>query len=525
MIKVKGKEFRNLEEQVLYLSQMIERILDTNVLLAQFGIKVIDQVNNESDLLEKYPRTTFQGEYGDAVLVGAQRPYDYYIWTRPFDEEVYGDWLNIGQFPLPGPKGETGATGPTGSRGQRGNKWYTGQGIPSASITDMIEGDLYLNKNNGLVFRYLSVNAGWVTVMGIKGPRGENGSDGAQGPAGPVVDLVGVLTSVDQLPSDIAEFVTTYGRQGAYLIGPDDPNAAKYVWGLTGTDDNLQWTNLGLFATGTIVYVNGTPVETANLNNYVPKVVDTSTKYSLSAYNKDTSSYEAFPISDDDIGGTIPLRKIGGLLEVGTPIDPRDASNKNYVDTKISEMAAQIGSGAPERYYKNIVMSYREYIEDEEGARDETFVEAPQYIELKPGMEFDLVAAVDSQELNYLGLYVDLIGNQSSGSAFFTSYFGEAAGNPDSIHGGIIKYHVIVSKAPTRLANGTWADWLTPEITAYFRDGTVAVESPNISTSSGDVTTYAQANLRLKFYNYPTYYNSFFYYGNTEPNVQLSEIK
>ena len=526
MIEINGKQFRNLEEQVLYLSQMIERILETNVLLAQFGIKVIDQVNNESELFEKYPRTTFQGDYGDAVLVGAQPPYDYYIWTRPFDEEVYGDWFNIGQFPLPGPKGDTGATGQTGARGQRGNKWYTGTGAPSATIADVISGDLYLDTNTDRIYRYASNY--WTIIASIKGNPGDPGAVGPQGPAGPIVDLVGVITSVDQLPDNIAEFIATYGRQGAYLIGPDDPNVAKYVWGLTGTDDNLQWTDLGLFATGTIIYVNGQPVETLEMNNYVPKLVDASSTYSVSVYNKNRSQYEPMIVSQSELANSIARRGTNGVLYVGNPTLAKHAANKAYVDEKVASVGGG-GSGTPERYHREINMSWREYVEDPDTGEgyDDTIIEAPQYIELKAGMEFDLVTAIDSQDYSWdVGLYADLVANTAAGAAFYTIYNGEDDGHTQSTHQGVAKYHVVVAKQRVYLAAiNQWADWLAPEITAYYNDGTVRVVCPEFGYTAGEALTLAQANLKLQFYGYPTYQNRFFYFGNTEPNVQLSEIK
>lgn len=514
MIEINGKQFRNLEEQVLYLSQMIERILDTNVLLAQFGIKVIDQVNNESELFEKYPRTTFQGDYGDAVLVGANPPYDYYIWTRPFDEEVYGDWFNIGQFPLPGPKGDTGNTGQTGARGQRGNKWYTGTGAPSATITDVISGDLYLDTNTDRVYRYAS-NV-WTIIASIKGNPGNTGAVGPQGPAGPVVDLVGVITSVDQLPTNIAEFIATYGRQGAYLIGLDDPNAAKYVWGLTGTDDNLQWTDLGLFATGTIIYVDGQPVETLEMNNYVPFTNPGNNTVTMPAYDKNSQSWFQVPVTASSTqSNSIARRSNSGTVKVATPTQSTDAANKQYVDEKV----AAVGGGNPERYFRDIPMSWREYVEDEEGnGFDETIIETPQYIELKPGMEFDLVAGVDGLDLSWgVGLYVDLIANISQGDTFYTYYAGQIDASPESTRQGIQKYHVIVSK--------TYSQRFTVEITAYYHNGSTRVVYPNLEFFNNYADEFVQANLRLNIFNQPTYHNNFLYYGNTEPNVSLGEIQ
>ena len=169
-----GKEYRSLEAQVEKNKDDITKIFDTNLLLAEFGIKVIDNVATEQELLRRYPPASYYGDFGNAVLVGTETPFDYYIWTREFPDEidpenpVNGEWFNIGQFPLPGPQGQPGPQGNPGSRGQRGNKWYVGVGRPGASAVDRTIGDLYLDKDNGNVYRYQSDVAGWVLTTNLK---------------------------------------------------------------------------------------------------------------------------------------------------------------------------------------------------------------------------------------------------------------------------------------------------------------------------------------------------------------------
>ena len=58
-----GTTLRNLEEQVQYLTNYH----DVNQGLAQWGIRVVGQVDTASELPDP---STYDGEYGDAIAVG-----------------------------------------------------------------------------------------------------------------------------------------------------------------------------------------------------------------------------------------------------------------------------------------------------------------------------------------------------------------------------------------------------------------------------------------------------------------------
>lgn len=105
MLKFGNREFRNLQEQVLKNMCDIQDIEQGATVLANFGIKVVGQVNQASDLPAP---ATYQGNLGDAFLVGTQAPYDYYIYAKAYDGQEQPAFYNLGQFPKPGPKGDTG---------------------------------------------------------------------------------------------------------------------------------------------------------------------------------------------------------------------------------------------------------------------------------------------------------------------------------------------------------------------------------------------------------------------------------
>ena len=82
MLKFGNKEFRNLQEQVLKNMRDIQNVMQGTTVLAEFGIKVIGQVDTAEELPDP---ATYEGEYGDAYVVGTEEPYEYYIFTRAFE--------------------------------------------------------------------------------------------------------------------------------------------------------------------------------------------------------------------------------------------------------------------------------------------------------------------------------------------------------------------------------------------------------------------------------------------------------
>lgn len=105
MLKFGNKEFRNLQEQVFKNMKDIQDIMDGTTVLAEFGIKVVGQVNLVTELPDP---STYTGEFGDAYVVGASEPYDYYIYTRAFEGDETPQWFYLGKFPVPGPQGPQG---------------------------------------------------------------------------------------------------------------------------------------------------------------------------------------------------------------------------------------------------------------------------------------------------------------------------------------------------------------------------------------------------------------------------------
>lgn len=96
------------------------------------GFKLKAQVNNYDDL-------PGEGEVGAVYAVGAAAPYTYYTY-------INNDWLNLGIWPLrgpkgqPGDKGDKGVAGPAGPKGDKGDQGATGpagSGVGVNYITDL----------------------------------------------------------------------------------------------------------------------------------------------------------------------------------------------------------------------------------------------------------------------------------------------------------------------------------------------------------------------------------------------------
>lgn len=273
MITIDGKILRNLEEQVLKNQQDITNIKSLGQLYS-FDIKVVGQVTDVNDLPDP---DTYQGEFGDAYLVGTTLPYDFYIYTRPNQFNPTNFWLNIGPFPLAGPQGETGPQGPQGETG-RGNNWSVSNNDP-ASTENRINGDQHLNSSTGAVFSL--INNAWVNTGNIRGPQGAQGIQGIQGPVGPIgpqgpkgdtgdvggfINIAGIVETVDQLPTPESLGNLTI----AYLVGTASPYTLYIQVGSTSAA--AIWKNMGALNVATYVTVDGVYQNVLEMNTYQSKI-------------------------------------------------------------------------------------------------------------------------------------------------------------------------------------------------------------------------------------------------------------
>lgn len=209
MLTIDGKEFRNLEEQVLKNKNDIENALQLNNLLSDFGIRIIGQVESAYQIpsVSDYKENNPSWEYGDAYTVGTESPYDLYILTRANNNNPQDFWFDIGEFPLRGPAGPQGPQGPQGEKGEKGDPGIQGE-------------------------RGLQGTPGLRGEIGPQGPQGPVGPQGPQGVPGQVYKIIDILDNTEQLPEPTESI-----RDNAYII-----NGCIYIIMGSGV---LEWVNVG----------------------------------------------------------------------------------------------------------------------------------------------------------------------------------------------------------------------------------------------------------------------------------------
>lgn len=171
MIEINNQRFRNLQEQVAWLTLMINRATDI----------VKNIAGTAPDVASLAPASTYSN--GTTFAIGTAAPYDYYV-------ALNGNWVELGTMPLAGPAGSNGTNGY--------NVLLTSQATTSstsfiyaASIYDPESrgwkaGDLIFSEQGdvfvvtaataagaGVVYRY--------NIMGPQGIQGQTGSTGARG--------------------------------------------------------------------------------------------------------------------------------------------------------------------------------------------------------------------------------------------------------------------------------------------------------------------------------------------------------
>lgn len=157
MIYINGKCFRNLQEQVAYLTELVGE--STDVVKQVVGI-----VSDVSNL----PAASGY-ELGDTFAVGSASPYTYYV-------NLNNTWTSLGVFPLQGPQGDA---------GEDGNKiLYTSLPVTSATTQIVVQalsdtptvGDMVVGSN--LIFKVTAVTQYYATVSYICKIEGTDGGDG-----------------------------------------------------------------------------------------------------------------------------------------------------------------------------------------------------------------------------------------------------------------------------------------------------------------------------------------------------------
>lgn len=335
MLSFGNKDFRNLQEQVLKNMKDIQDMEEGATVLAEFGIKIVGKVDSAAELPDP---ATYEGDFGDAYIVGEDDPYQYYIYTRAFEGQENPSWFDLGQFPVPGP------TGPQGPQGEPGAIANVGMTISSVSTlnpgqnatANIVKSGTLANPNFALS---LGIPQG---AQGIQGPQGPQGPQGAQGPKGDkgdkgeqggLIEIVGIVATADLLPSP----ATLQKLDAAYLVGAS-PDYELYVQ-VGETPSTALWTNLGAINEGTVVTVGGVgqPVWNADTKVSVFDGQLVNTLYGEAAGTGQGQTH--VPYGDSASANYIVQRDINAQVNVPlTPTSNAHAASKKYVDDKAASV-------------------------------------------------------------------------------------------------------------------------------------------------------------------------------------------
>ena len=303
LIDYNNKDILNLQEQVLKNTNDINDIAVGQLTLANFGIHVSGILSDSTKLPDVSSYT--DNDVGTAYLVGTETPYRLYILTKIASTGLL-EWLDIGNFPQPGPKGDKGDKGDTGATGQA-SLWYLGSTVPTVD-PKYTERDCYLNSATGDVYYYTT--GSWSLYGNLKGPRGATGAIGPQGPQGEqgpigltgpkgdtggLVNILGVVATAEELPS-----VSTVNDTDAYLVGSTNPYDIYVVI----HQPNKQWFNIGTtgstFSIVNLSVPEGTTSGTLSQGDYntlqesAQNMIYINGKYYRLNLDKSTSGYQVY---------------------------------------------------------------------------------------------------------------------------------------------------------------------------------------------------------------------------------------
>ena len=299
MITIDDKTYRNLQEQVGFNTEVINKLIKNTFL----NIKGL--VNTIGEL----PTTDISD--GTFYLVGIIKPYQLYIYFE-------NKWINLGDFKveaIDGKNGEQGVPGhtPVITIGNNLN-WFI----------DGVDTGVTAKGQNG------------VSIRGPQGIRGENGVRGPQGDPGLNAfqyTVIDELTSTDDLPSPLGT-----PRNYAYLVNDD-----LYI--IIGDNLNLMWKNVGQLG-GTIIqnYTVGNPEGEASaaltklqiddkIFSVVSKDSDLFNTNQLAAINSGITSDSVKKIQNNTESINIINQNVNQLASTVE-------SNKNDINSKVDELAS-----------------------------------------------------------------------------------------------------------------------------------------------------------------------------------------
>ena len=328
-------EKRNIAEQVEKNKQDILKHFQRDEVLADFGIRIIGQVDSQEELPES------AAEYGDAYAVGTESPFNYFIWTRANNLSPVDYWFDFGEIAIAGPQGPQGDRGPQGETG-KSTRWYLYSDAQWNYPSGKKPGDMALTYPSGNVY-IVGDNGIWEGTGNIRGPvgpkgdRGVKGDTGPQGPQGPKGDTgdVGGFINIGGIVANEYELPDPENIQNltvAFLVGSAEPYNLYIQVGSTSAE--AEWMDMGPLNVATYVSVNGQYQNTWNADTKVDSIPLAQVSGSL-VYIRDHLGVDGYrTLSAIPSGGAIPVYNRSstnqGVLKTGTPEADNDCVNLAY---------------------------------------------------------------------------------------------------------------------------------------------------------------------------------------------------
>ena len=174
-IRIDNKVFRNLQQQVDYLTELVNQ-----------GVDVVKNVKGIVANASQLPDASSVA-IGTTYAVGTSKPYEYYV-------ALNGRWVDLGEFPYQGPVGPTGPAGPAGGGGGTSTIGW------SLVLVSTFATDTYINSATPIVKNGISSTISFSNMLQTLTEYKNDGTSSSQ-------SYSSVMGQIDYTPSTNCQYI------------------------------------------------------------------------------------------------------------------------------------------------------------------------------------------------------------------------------------------------------------------------------------------------------------------------------